>query len=226
LPPENLIYPREWYTSGNCADSEIIRDIIYDLAEHPKSVIDFGCCNGIWLKGFKDIGVKRVLGIDLYVPRDVLVIDQDEYIEHDLNDVPFFVDEEFDLALCLETAEHLKPASSDGLVESLCKASPVVLFSAAVPNQGGSGHINEEWPEFWRDIFHIHGFVVIDCIRDKIWDGPPYKAPPWYCQNTLVFVKETELHKYPKLVAERAIPRGRLSRVWPSLTWLKLPCEV
>ena len=29
-----------------------------------KSVIDFGCGRGTWLKGFEDVGVNRLVGLD------------------------------------------------------------------------------------------------------------------------------------------------------------------
>jgi GT2 family glycosyltransferase len=230
----NPEYTREWYLAGNCCSSEDIAKYVYSLVE-PKSVIDFGCCNGIWLKNMRELGATEVLGIDAYVPKDVLVIKEDEYLDHDLN-IPLKIIKRYDLAICLETVEHLKPEISRVIVAELCNAAPVVLFSAAIPNQGGTAHINEHWPEYWADRFKENGYIAIDCIRPKIKQMyPAYEkpeasieenVPSWYAQNCLIFAKESELSKYPKLAAEN-FSRGRLSRAHPGYTWIKgVPDEV
>ena len=49
----------------------------------------------------------------------------------------------FDLALCLEVAEHIPSWHSGKLLTMLAGARRLV-FSAAVPNQGGQLHVNEQ----------------------------------------------------------------------------------
>jgi hypothetical protein len=53
----------------------------------------------------------------------------------------------FDLALCLEVAEHLPAAAGDSLVRRLASVGARILFSAAIPGQGGRNHVNEKWPQ-------------------------------------------------------------------------------
>ena len=79
--------------------------------------------------------------------------------------------------------------------------APAILFSAAVPFQGGTSHLNERWPEYWAGRFEGEGFVALDPVRRRVWgdDGVDY----WYRQNTLLFVKRECLEKRPGLQAER-----------------------
>jgi hypothetical protein len=66
------------------------------------------------------------------------------YVFHDLNQ-PFASKKRFDLATSFEVAEHLDPERSEPLVQELCALSDTIAFSAAIPGQSGSGHINLKW---------------------------------------------------------------------------------
>jgi hypothetical protein len=88
------------------------------------------------------------------------------------------------------------------LVDSLVHHAPVVLFSAAVPFQGGEGHVNEQWPQYWASLFHERGFRVVDCLRREIWSHPAVNW--WYAQNLLLFVEAEHLQRHPRLLAEHA----------------------
>ena len=57
----------------------------------------------------------------------------------------------FDLVVSLEVAEHLPKECADIFVDSLVRLGPIILFSAAIPQAGGTCHINEQWPEYWRN---------------------------------------------------------------------------
>ena len=37
-----------------------------------------------------------------------------------------------------------------------------MLFSAAVPGQGGENHVNEQPLAYWRAIFREHGYSAVD----------------------------------------------------------------
>ena len=73
------------------------------------------------------------------------------------------------------------------MVDFLCEKSDLVLFSAAIPHQGGEGHINEQWQSYWVELFMINGFELNDCIRPIIWDDNEIMY--WYRQNMLIFEK-------------------------------------
>jgi hypothetical protein len=118
---------------------------------------------------------------------DALHIDRSELVVVDLSE-PIDVSRTFDLAISLEVAEHLPASRSASFVEDLCRLAPVVLFSAAVPGQGGTEHQTERWPSYWIDLFEKHGYHVIDRIRPSIWTNPDVES--WYAQNTLLFASD------------------------------------
>src|SRR5204862_3532668 len=125
----------------------------------PASVLDVGCGLGTWLAAFAEAGVADFLGMDGdYVDRAKLKIPAERFRAADLTNPPS-PGRTFDLAVCLEVAEHLPEKASPRLVELLATAAPVVLFSAALPGQGGTRHINEQWPAFWQRLFAARGFV-------------------------------------------------------------------
>ena len=130
---------------GSRNSADVVVPLVTRLVQ-PTSVIDVGCGTGQWLAAFKRHGVSDVLGVDgPYVERKQLEIGQQEFLPHDLEQ-PLWIDREFDLALSLEVAEHLSDSIAEQFVETLSRLAPVVLFSAAVPGQGGEKHVNEQWP--------------------------------------------------------------------------------
>lgn len=150
----------------------------------PKSVVDFGCGVAAWLETARRHGVSDLLGIDGpwiagKVPTDIPVLLRD--LEQ-----PIVLDRTFDLALCLEVAEHLPADRSAGLVQDLTRAAPRVLFSAAVPGQIGVRHFNERWPSFWDQLFAEQGFVCLDVVRPVFWNDSA--VPFWYRQNIVLYV--------------------------------------
>lgn len=113
---------------------------------------------------------------------------------------PFHLEKQFDLVVSLEVAEHLPIQCANSFVECLVNLGPVILFSAAIPFQGGTHHINEQWPDYWAKIFSDNGFEVIDCIRKKIWQNE--NAGLCYAQNILIFVRRDFMEDHPLLTME------------------------
>lgn len=166
----------------------------------PRRVVDLGCGKGIWLAVFAEHGVDEILGVDGdWQKREESRIPPERFMARDLRE-PFRVDREFDLAVSLEVAEHLPAHAAATVVDSLVGLSPVVLFSAAIPFQGGWHHVNEQWPDYWVRLFDERGYVLVDCIRQRIWDNA--KVIWWYAQNMLLFVRRDRLSEYPALVKE------------------------
>jgi SAM-dependent methyltransferase len=166
----------------------------------PRSVVDVGCGTGTWLKAFSEAGVKDIFGIDGdWVKKEMLVIPESAFSAEDF-EKPFKIKRKADLAVCLEVAEHLPHSSSDVLVENLTSVAPVILFSAAIPFQGGSHHVNEQWPDYWRKAFDKKGYIPVDCIRRKVWEDKEVSF--FYAQNVLVYVDKAKLSSYPSLEEE------------------------
>jgi SAM-dependent methyltransferase len=159
--------------------------LLIDLFE-PRSVLDVGCGTGVWLSVFQEHGVEDILGIDgPWIEQRQREIPDVFFHECDLTQ-PVALERTFDLALCLEVAEHLPADAAPGLVQSLTALAPVVVFSAAIPGQGGEGHINERWPSFWSRYFAAHGYVSFTGLRHRLWSADAVEF--WYRQNMLCFV--------------------------------------
>lgn len=181
----------------NRTSAEVIVPLVLRYANNPKSVVDVGCGRGIWLGAFERAGVTDILGIDGdYVEPKKLHISPDAFRAADLTK-PLSVDRRFDLAVCLEMAEHVPHEVSEQLVGGLVSLAPVILFSAAIPLQGGSHHINEQWPAYWQERFATHGYIPVDPIRYAVWNDS--RVSFFYAQNILMYVQKDKLESYPEL---------------------------
>lgn len=152
------------------------------------SVVDIGCGVGTWLSVFRTCGVNSVRGFDVNdLPSGNYFIDKN-CIETrcDFSDRDFLLNIKSDLCICLEVAEHLPDEAAGVLVKNLVNVSPVIIFSAAYPGQGGLNHINEQPPWYWREKFHDNGYMEIDFLRPLIWSDA--MVGWWYRQNITSFV--------------------------------------
>lgn len=185
MPPE--LYSREWFqarSGGARRSAEVILPILFDFAT-PRRVVDVGCGTGSWLSVALGMGAE-VLGIDGdYVDRRQLEIPADRFLAHDLTQ-RLRLEETYDLAICLEVGEHLPTSGSAALVQTLTGLAPIVAFSAAVPGQGGTGHVNEQWQDFWAAHFRAEGYEPVDLVRPRVWDDAGVRY--FYAQNLLVYV--------------------------------------
>lgn len=193
-PYTNSYY--ESFTHDSYSSARIITKYVMGFYQ-ATSVVDLGCGIGRWLEAFLENGVADILGVDgVYVDRQQLKIPVDRFVAHNL-ETELKLGRSFDLAISVEVAEHLSTEMSDTFVQSLVTHAPVVLFSAAIPHQGGENHYNEQWPEYWRAKFNKHGYQVIDCIRRKFWDADDVDF--YYAQNILIFASNHAIAKNAKL---------------------------
>jgi SAM-dependent methyltransferase len=179
------------HTEGihNLKDPQEIIPVMMKII-NPASVVDIGCGLGTFLYSFKQAGVKDVLGIDgTWVNRTALekYLSENEFLEKDL-EKPFSLEKKYDLVLSLEVAEHLSPEAADIFVQNLVNAGQTIVFSAAIPLQGGQHHINEQWIPYWEEKFSRQGYVMHDVIRPIFWDNPNVLS--WYKQNMVLFAKK------------------------------------
>jgi hypothetical protein len=186
---------------GQAGDSRTSAGVVVPVVNEivqPSSVLDVGCGVGGWLAEWQTNGVRDVCGVDGdYVDRAGLQIDQALFVPTDL-EKPFSLGRRYDLAQCLEVGEHVNAASASTLVQSLTKHSDTVLFSAAIPGQGGIQHINEQWPSYWVELFAREGFLAFDVIRPLIWDDA--RVQVWYRQNMLLLSRVREFEVAPKVL--------------------------
>lgn len=170
--------------TNSVRSAEMVLPYLFSEIYRPQSICDIGCGAGGFLSVAKHLGVSDVLGIDgpYVAPQDRLI---DEFLAVDLAMALPDLDREFELAICLEVAEHLEPDRAGPLIETLTDLAPVVLFSAAIPGQGGRHHINEQKPSYWMKLFEVHDYLAFDCLRWRFWDDP--KVAWWYSQNMFLF---------------------------------------
>ena len=108
-----------------------------------------------------------------------------------MKDPPAQLEGSFDLAYCFEVAEHLPPELGERLVRYLAGLAPLVIFTAAHPGQGGTGHINEQPKTYWVEQFQKAGMRHDTDLSGRV--AAAFKAQdvkaPWLIENVLVFVR-------------------------------------
>lgn len=182
-------YTREFFTKRQELARRSARDILHIVFSHvrPTSVIDLGCGTGTWLSQCERLGVRSYLGVDGdWVDRDLLEIKPDQFVVHNLETEKYRPQRRYDCAICVEVAEHLSPEMGEGLIQSLIEASDIVLFSAAIKGQGGTGHINEQPQRYWASKFLEHNYICVDLVRPNVWENDSVNVI--YKQNMLLYV--------------------------------------
>lgn len=185
------VYNQDFYRAQVAESRVSAAHVLPVLFQHyrPASVIDVGCGCGAWLSEFKRLGVRDLIGLDGGdVDQGQLLIEPHEFVATDLNgELNLLPSRRFDLAVSLEVAEHLEPARAADFIAYLAGLSDVVLFSAALPYQGGTAHLNENWLEYWALLFRHHDYHPVDLIRPAVWDNE--SVCWWYRQNIMIFAR-------------------------------------
>lgn len=180
LSPETRDAVRE----GCKQSAAAVLPIVFDYLGTPSHMIDVGCGEGWWSL---EAGLHAVLGLGVDVDESGGARAWDAEAG-DLLPTPEQVwggaPARWPLALCLEMAEHVSPAAGAHLVAELCRVSDAILWSAAIPGQGGDGHINERWATDWAEGFDSLGWHLEDPFRDRLWECADVE--PWYRQNLLL----------------------------------------
>jgi hypothetical protein len=180
-------YRKSFYRSLGSQALNSAREVLPFLRElfDPKSVIDVGCGTGEWLSVWSDLGVDDITGVDFHAG-EILNIPRTTFIQQNLTQ-PFSLPRQYELAMSLEVGEHLPQESAEAFVGTLTKLAPIVLFSAAIPSQGGTGHINEQWPDYWASLFEKFNYVALDFLRPRFWENP--RVTCYYVQNMVLYAK-------------------------------------
>lgn len=188
----NEMYSKEFYKnqqeniSGKKTSEKIIHHIIKKFS--PKSIIDIGCGVGTFLLAAEKKGISVLTGVDFYPVDEDLVITSEKFRRINITE-PFNLDQKFDIALCLEVAEHLHEEFAQILIKNLIKHSDIIIFSAAIPLQGGTNHFNEQWQDYWIQQFNFHNYSPSFDFRELIWNDDEIISI--YKQNIVVFVNNS-----------------------------------
>ena len=176
----------EWQAEQSYRSAQVMLGMLFSNYR-PKSMVDFGAGAGSWLRAARELGVERVLGIEGPWAKSIVAASGLEYRFQNMEE-RVGLTERFDLAMSVEVAEHLPPERSESFVQDLCGAAGLVVFGAAMPHQGGNGHINERLQSFWIGLFEDNGYLCIDFFRPALWFQP--NVDPWYVQNTFLFARK------------------------------------
>ncbi|WP_050807151.1 bifunctional 2-polyprenyl-6-hydroxyphenol methylase/3-demethylubiquinol 3-O-methyltransferase UbiG, partial [Acidiphilium sp. PM] len=224
----DTLYDRSFFDAQSFGSLRSAHAALSELLRHyqPQSVLDVGCGVGAWLRAAGDLGIPDRLGVDGdYVDRSALMVPESLFLSRDLAQ-PGLAKAvaahrpppgRFDLVMCLEVAEHLPFERSASLVDDICRLGDLVLFSAAIPFQHGTGHVNEQWPEFWAIHFRARGYACFDLLRTALWAHPD--TDWWYAQNLLVFAREGSAAHDQMTAGAAAIRDHALALVHPK-AWL------
>lgn len=189
-----------------------ILKILRDQLGPFESVVDIGCGVGTWLSVAEELGAKCTRGIDgpwaTTLPYKASGTFQIDTIDLEKE---WKIKGNYRLGISLEVAEHLTEQAGARLIKNLCATCDVILFSAAIPGQGGVGHINEQWPLYWQEQFETCGMDFIDVIRPIIIGES--SIPVWYRQNCIIFAKNSiadeyyrKMHDSRKKYAQTVLP--------------------
>jgi len=163
-------------------DNKSVLMSIFALFGVPNSMLDIGSGSNVMVQTALKLGVDAI-GIDLHQSAD---------IQHDLND-PIDLNRKFDLVLCIEVAEHLKPESADILVQTIANHMHVgskLIFTSALPGQGGDNHLNEQNPVYWRSKLHDKKISYQRALTAElalIWTYTAGALANWLPANLQVF---------------------------------------
>jgi SAM-dependent methyltransferase len=159
------------------------------------SVVDIGCGQGsalsalvrvdpaLRVRGFDDspTALARCLARHLPVrPLDIAALSRADARAFATAIGPF------DLAVCLEVAEHLPAWHSAKLLDILA-CGRRLIFSAAHPNQGGTLHVNERPAEYWIARLGARGFRLAPSDQELRTEVARLNLAPWYKENIHAF---------------------------------------
>jgi len=203
------LYPAGFYEDRRAHTVHAARRLLAALPPSllRASVADIGCGTGTWLAAALADGAETAFGIEGdWVTPAMLDDARIAFAPQDLEQR--FSGPRVDLAMSLEVAEHLSPERAVSFVADLVALAPAVLFSAALPGQGGVGHRNEQWQSWWAELFATHGYLAYDVIRPVIWSDED--IPAWYRQNAVLYLDATAA------VGLASTPPALLDRVHPA----------
>lgn len=180
---------REW-GPGNAdyvAGARRITDLLWDVYK-PARLIDLGAGCGVYADAFRKKGVEVTAVDGVRPPEDCAFPGPVEI--RDLT-VPFPNPwGTFDMALCLEVAEHIPEEFADVFLANIAQFSDRLVLSAAQPGQGGHHHVNERPKRYWVEKLFALGFAYDRPATGRLLEafkGPYLLTLGWMGGNISVY---------------------------------------
>ena len=212
-------YSQDFYSYIDAGSRRSARVVASMLLPEMKiaSLLDIGAGHGAWAAEWLAAGVEDVVAVDGdYVDRSQLAVPKKQFRAHDLA-TPLDLGRRFDLVQSLEVAEHLPPEKAELFVDNLVAHGDVILFSAAVPHQGGEHHVNEQPPEYWRRKFANRGLSVFDFLRPRLERRKEVK--PWYRFNSYIYANEAGEKRLSEAILATRVPNRQKLEIGGDLAW-------
>lgn len=212
-------YNADFYTYIDAGSRRSARAVARVLMPEMRiaSLLDIGAGHGAWAAEWLAAGVEEVLAVDGdYVKQDQLAIPAANFRAHDLA-TPLDLERKFDLVQTLEVAEHLPADKAELFVDNLVTHGDVILFSAAVPHQGGEHHVNEQPPEYWRAKLKARGYAAFDFIRPALAHSD--EVMPWYRFNSYLYANEAGQQRLSAKIKAMRVPDDKPLDIGGDLKW-------
>lgn len=186
------IYPEEYYKQRKSDPHDRVAETIVGVLINtfePSSVLDVGCAIGHYLSKFESQGINT-MGIEgsRWAVSKSLV---DTVVQGDLR-CKQKIDDDFELVICIEVAEHIHPKFEENLVDTITSGvanSGSILFTAAPPGQYGKHHINLKDKEHWIKLFENRAVKYNQQATSRLVSDLSSKLAytPWPLDNIMVF---------------------------------------
>jgi hypothetical protein len=158
----------------------------------PSSIVDYGAGPGVWsIEAAKVFPNASVLALD-YEAATIFSEEFESKRPKNLITLELNFEEEksipvvnLDMAICVEVLEHLSEEAANRVFNSICSTAGIVIFSAAVPGQGGTGHINEKPKNYWVSRFVENDFLVFDTFAQNLQHP---QVPDYYRNNCFLAI--------------------------------------
>jgi hypothetical protein len=212
MPALDKIYDPAFFKEWGLSNDKYVRsarqitDLLWDVYR-PAKVIDLGCGCGVYADAFRRKGAQ-VIAVDGVQPPSETAFPGPVEIR-DLTapfDNPWGT---FDLALCLEVAEHIPEELSDAFLANAAQFSDRLILSAAQPGQGGHHHVNEQPKRYWVEKLARHKFAYNRSATGRLQEFFKRNKLPFMWMGEHISVYERMAAGFP---AKQDLPFGaRLS---------------